>query len=428
MWQRILARLDTKGGFCLSVGVISAASAVLRLVRITFPDTRVFDELWSPVFARKILEGHSFFDIHPILAQLPHAIGLTLLGDTPLGWRCGPWLWAILFVWAAAIAAWLLTNRPLAGVFAALLVSLDTGYFVYGRTGLPDMFLLSQLALSIMFFLLSVRVRSRWRATLAGLVCGLFLGNVVATKWLGLAVLGVVWSWIVIFAGVRILQKRGLLQDAEVLLPNIPLALYPFCFLLLPGAVYFAWLIPMLGWQGSWGEMWDEIVWWHISVWEFNACVPETFPGSSKWWEWPLVIHPLNFVNEKVDNGRFIITAIGNVWLWWTSLAALIGSCLWLLRKFRPVVLWLIVSALGFWLPWAAIPRMAFNYHYFETLFFEILLLALIFTNASDRPRYRPYILGYFALTALCFVLLYPTVTGVYLPDWIPVIPFFAPY
>jgi dolichyl-phosphate-mannose--protein O-mannosyl transferase len=426
--QKLFTWLDTKKGFYIAISIISLLSAILRFIRITFPTSRVFDEVYSPAFAWKLLHHENYFDIHPVLAELPHSIGLLLFGDTPMGWRLGPFIWGIIFCWATAFVAYLLANRRLTGVIAALLVSLDTAFFVYGRTGLPDMFLLSQIALALTFFFLSMRVKSKTHALLSALVSGLFIGNVISTKWLGLAIFGVIWSWIIIFGLVALLKKRGKLTNTEVLLPRIKFYWYPILFFVLPFVVYFLWLIPMLGWQPTRTAFWGQIVWWHQSVWNYNTTLTATHPYSSKWWQWPFVIHPVLFFWEQADGGRRVINATGNVVLWWSGFVALIGTIPVLIRKFRPRILWLLVASLCFWLPWIKIGRIAFNYHYFETFFFEILLMSLILTYLADKPKWRPFIIAFFVMVFISFVLLYPEASGMFVPSKIPFVPFFFPY
>lgn len=426
--QKLFTWLETKKGFYISITIISVISAVLRFIRITFPTSRVFDEVYSPAFAWKLLHGENYFDIHPVLAELPHSIGLLLFGDTPLGWRFSPWIWGILFCWAVAFAAYLLSNRRIAGVFAGLLVSLDTAFFVYGRTGLPDMFLLLQVALAITFFLLSIRAKKRSQALLAGLATAFFIGNVISTKWLGLAIFGVIWSWIIIYGILWLLKRWGYYTHKDILLPKINPLLYPFFFLILPFIVYFLWLIPMLGWQSDWNAFWGQVVWWHKSVWNYNTTLTATHPYSSKWWQWPLVIHPVLFFWEQAEGGRRVINATGNVFLWWSGLIALIGTIPVLIRKFRPRILWLLIASLCFWLPWIKIGRIAFNYHYFETFFFEILLISLILTFLADKPKWRPFIIAFFVVVFISFVLLYPEASAMFVPSKIPFVPFFFPY
>ena len=425
--SRFLNWLESKKGFLTSVTIISGVSALFRLIRITFPSSRVFDEVYSPDFAWKFLHGESFYDVHPILAEIPHSIGLTLFGDTPLGWRFSPWIWGILFVWGAAYAAYLITNKRLAGVIAALLVSLDTAFFVYGRTGLPDMFLLSQLSLSIAFFFASMRTKNMTKAYWAALLSGIFMGNNISTKWLGLAIIGSVWFWILMNMYLAKRKKEGKFSG-EVLLPNVRMAHLPIFFLLIPVLTYVFWLIPLIKWQGTWSATWARVVWWHKSVLGYHENLTATHPYGSKWWQWPLLLKPVLFYWNQEENGRRIINATGNVVLWWSGFAAVFLGFISLFKKFNPKILWLIVSVLIFWLPWAVITRVSFNYHFFSPFFFEVLLLSFALTFLVEKKKYQPYVYAFLILAAVGFIILYPSVTGLWVSNSIKPISFILPY
>jgi dolichyl-phosphate-mannose--protein O-mannosyl transferase len=238
----------------------------------------------------------------------------------------------------------------------------------------------------------------------------------------------VIWSWIIIYGAIALLKKRGFFSKTEILLPKINAFFYPVFFIFLPFLVYFLWLIPMLGWNGGFKGLWGQIVWWHKSVWNYNVKLTATHPYSSKWWQWPFVIHPVLFFWEQVDGGRRVINATGNVFLWWSGIIVLIGSIPVLIRKFQPRILWLLIASLCFWLPWIKIGRIAFNYHYFETFFFEILLMSLILTFIVDKPKWRPFIIAFFVVIFISFVLLYPEASGMFVSSKIPFVPFFFPY
>ncbi len=454
MTARVLTWLETRRGFVLAVSAIAAVMAALRLVRITFPESQVFDEVYSPVFAWNLLHGEAFFDVHPILAELPHTIGLLLFGNTPLGRRFSPWLWGMVFTWGAALTARYLYRRRVAGVLAALLVSLDTAYFIYGRTGLPDMFLLSQLSLAYACFFLSIRARRRRTAIFAALASGIFLGNAVSTKWLALASVASVWLWL----GLQEMQawwsRRWSRREDGVHVrevPHVPAWLLPIAFLLVPALVYGAWALVLSGWRGSIHETWKAIATWHSQVWNYHAHLTATHPYASQWWQWPFLLHPVLFFFESAEGGRRVINAIGNFFLWWTGFVALLGSSAWLLyragiwasgslvwpgrggkqqaavRRIPPsddflspaTMLWLVLTALMFWLPWAFISRVSFNYHYFASFFFEVLLLTGWLLVILAHRQYRAFVMLYLAASAIAFILLYPSATGLLIPVWV---------
>jgi dolichyl-phosphate-mannose-protein mannosyltransferase len=475
MIARFLAWLETRKGFFVAVASISGVMALLRLVRITFPASRVFDEVYSPQFAWDFLHGKAFFDVHPILAEFQHIPGLLLFGDIPLGWRISAWFWGIVFAWAAAFVGWMLTGRRLGGVLACLIVSLDTAYFIYGRTGLPDMFLLANLALALACFFGSARVRHRGWAALIAVLSGVFMGNVVASKWLGLAIVGSVGLWIVLQLcrkfSVILRQSRGIpsrsfanaqddsRRESLCLLPRIPWWLYPICFLLIPALTYALWLIPLLRTTTvgepvhSVGTAWALVKEWHRQVWNYHAHLTATHPYGSRWWEWPILRHPVLFFYETEAAGRRVINASGNIVLWWSGFIAFVSAGAWVIYQFfvsvgkivlkgsrqphfakasrggqavvgsRPTTYWLlptgwlVLSTLLFWLPWARINRVSFNYHYFVPFFFEVLLLTVFLLWLLDRPKDRAYAVAFLVLAIVGFIALYPSATGLLIPN-----------
>lgn len=440
-----------------SLLTLTTASAALRGVFLSHPASRVFDEVYSPVFAWKILRGETFFDVHPLLAQLPQAIGLLFFGDTPLGWRFSAWLWGSFFIAGIGVFGYVLTGERRVGILASLLAVLDIAFFVYGRTGLPDMFLLATFVWAFALFFLSGRTRRPLGALLAALGSGVLLGNLVATKWLGMGALALVWAWVGLAALAGYWQKGTVVSCP---LPRVRRYLMPVIFLVLPIVIYLLWMIPLVGIPGRVPAVVGESLFqsscvfgrnlsstslppttwlgrvrhWHCTVWNYHAYLDAKHPYASPWWSWPLLRHPVLFY---LDGSRRI-SATGNPILWWGGSAFVlftVGSIAWRAvqrvgrRAHRSLVatdhqealrsrcallvdLWLVLGVLGFWLPWVFIQRVAFHYHYFLSFTLTLILLALWLTRLLERPAFRPLVVLFPALAAGAFVYLYPAATA----------------
>lgn len=338
MLTTVLRWAETRRGFWASLLLLTTASAALRLLRITTPPARVFDEVYSPAFAWKFLRGESFFDVHPMLTQLPHALGLLLFGDTPLGWRFGPWLWGTLFVCGLGLLGWLLLERRLTGILAALLAALDVSFFVYGRTGLPDMFLLMVFVWALVLFFVSCRAARSLSVHLGALGSGILLGSLVATKWFGIGAIVFLWAWI------GMLSRRG-----GGVVPRMRRVLWPVYFLLVPLLTYLLWLIPLVGiprivrpavgeeffaqpacvfGRGAHDPQPSPVTWaqrvhhWHCIVWNYHAYLDATHPYASPWWSWPILKHPVLFYLDGGTTPARQISATGNPALWWAGFVA----------------------------------------------------------------------------------------------------------
>ncbi|MDP3685472.1 MAG: glycosyltransferase family 39 protein [bacterium] len=469
--MNLLQALNTRTGFVVALLVLTALSAALRGIVITHPPTRVFDEVYSPVFAWKFLHHEPFFDVHPFLTQFSQTVGLLLFGDTPLGWRFSAWLWGSVFIAGIGVFANALTGRRLVGVLASVLAMLDIAFFVYGRTGLPDMFLLATFVWALAFFFLSARVQRTGFALVFALISGGLLGNLVATKWLGLGAIVLVWIWI----GAGLL--RG--QRWPIPLPRIPQWLLPVCFLLVPILTYLLWTIPVVGIPGhtraavgeelfqtpcTFGTSAKSVAappttWlgrvrhWHCTVWNYHAQLTATHPYGSPWWSWPILKHPVLFYLDTSATPTRRVSATGNPVLWWTGFAAVIGTTLFFLFRFFRFLLglasgrastdraatvsaegggareevadasragfldlWLVLGILGFWLPWALIQRVAFHYHYFLSFTLTVVLLAFWLARFLQHPRLRSAVFGFLLATLISFVYLYPSATATSAP------------
>ncbi|TSC71583.1 MAG: hypothetical protein G01um101438_1014 [Parcubacteria group bacterium Gr01-1014_38] len=224
-----------------------------------------------------------------------------------------------------------------------------------GRTGLPDMFLLATFVWALTFFFLSARARRPLLALLAALASGVLLGNLVATKWIGIGAIALVWLWIGLSATL----------GSAALLPRIRWWLYPIMFLLVPALTYLLWTVPVVGIPGSVSAAVGEALFetpctfgrtpnpavqgpttwlsrvrhWHCTVWNYHAYLTATHPYGSPWWSWPLLKHPVLFhLDTSVDPPRRI-SATGNPIVWWTGFAAVLLTLLSL-----PVRYWRVLG------------------------------------------------------------------------------------
>jgi len=73
----------------VTVGAV-ALGVWARLYRLGFPSRILWDERYFPVMANKYLNGVYQFDLHPPLGKFIIAVGISLFGNDPIGWRIMP--------------------------------------------------------------------------------------------------------------------------------------------------------------------------------------------------------------------------------------------------------------------------------------------------------------------------------------------------
>lgn len=161
------------------LGLVSLASLFGRLAWIGTPDQPMFDERYYVNAARTILhlpvpatehytgatQGLDPNREHPPLGKLAIAGGIRVFGDGPLGWRA-----ASLVAGSGAILAlyWLVRSArgsPWTAVGAASLMAAENLFFVHGRIGTLDIFM-------VLFVLTGVACYLRKWPVLAGVAFG----------------------------------------------------------------------------------------------------------------------------------------------------------------------------------------------------------------------------------------------------------------
>ena len=95
------------------------------------------------------------------------------------------------------------------------------------------------------------------------------------------------------------------------------------------------------------------------------------------------MIRPVLFLYDGIGNGLLQVeTTVGNPLLWWASTVLVFTSTYWVVaqawaKRIKIVdnpLTPLILGFFGFWLPWAGIQRVLFQYHYFPAYGFAILI------------------------------------------------------
>ena len=179
----------------LLLGVVSLLSLGGRLLWIGTPSVPMFDERYYVNAARTMLRlpvpatehyagatpGVDPNGEHPPLAKVAIAAGIRTLGDGPLGWRA-----ASLAFGSAGILAlyWLVRSArgsPWTALGAATLMAAESLFFVHGRLGTLDIFV-------VVLMMVGVGLYLRDRPVLAGAV----IGVAACTKLIGALALAVV--------------------------------------------------------------------------------------------------------------------------------------------------------------------------------------------------------------------------------------------
>ena len=151
-------------------------------------------------------------------------------------------------------------------------------------------------------------------------------------------------------------------------------------------------------------------------------------PENSSPWSWPLLLHPVRYLNEVHDGSRSVVVALGNPAVWWgflVSVAVRTGAD-------RPPPSWQHAVTFGgyavMFLPWFAVGRTQFIWYMLPAVPFMCLCVASTLRGLPARvPRNAAVAFG--AATFIAAVAFMPLWTGwpvadawvralAWLPDW----------
>jgi dolichyl-phosphate-mannose-protein mannosyltransferase len=391
------------------------ASVATRFWTLFSPDSVVFDEVYFKAFASHYLNGQYYFDIHPPLAKLILGAQAALTGLHPAAIQAGsstslrllPALAGVLLVpliWG--ILRRLGASRAFA-FLGALLVLFDNALLTESRFILTDSMLLL-FGLAALYFYLVARESKRrlhWVFLTLAAVCA---GASASIKWTGLNALAIVllvWAWDQRGRAAKLLER--LIELAVLLL--VPVIIYVSTFYthlaLLPNTGDGdAFMTPQFQSTLKGSSYYNpsahmsfpaKFVELNIEMYHANQTLTATHPYGSHWYTWSFELRPIYYwAGEVQDNGsQGNIYLLGNPVIWWGLWVAIISGLLyvWLQRhKLRPAtVAALAIAAAAYlinFLPFVAVTRVMFLYHYFFSFLYSIIFAVMLWNDIAKSP------------------------------------------
>ena len=227
-------------------------------------------------------------------------------------------------------------------------------------------------------------------------------------------------------------RSRGGREENAV--PGL-LVILPLFFVLVPLSIYLLTYVPML----FTGHSLEDVLLLNRDGYQFHAANPlvagadAAHPYSSPWDTWPIMKRPVFFFLE----GSAKIYNLGNPIIFWLGLPAL-GFILWRgvsglrarldaaaggfsivgsVGREQAALLFVVLTYLAFFLPWATQPRLTFVYHYLPSLSFLMLALAYVVYRSWLQPWSRMGAVVFLAAVAVTFVYFYPHLAAVSVSD-----------
>ena len=391
-------------GWGAAIWVVLIAG-ILRFVRLGFPPSLVFDEVYYANEGKELLDhgvewrtetdsagnvlgSHADFVVHPPLGKWIIGAGIEVFGNNPFGWRVMAATFGVISVLIMVRTARRMFRSTVLGCTAGLLMALDGMHFVLSRTAILDIF--------VMFFVLAAFAcivldrdarRARWLRELehgldpnlpgkAGrprldwrgvpwwrLGAGVMLGGACGVKWSAIFFLPVfaalIYFWEVGVrktVGARHPWRDALLDEIGWILAMI--AIVPVVYL----ATWYGWFAGDDGWKRHYLR--DELhrtelpilgplynLWaYHVDMLNFHTHLTSPHQYQSWPWQWLLLGRPVAFYwsSDPVCGASSCaaeILLLGTPVLWWSFIPALIGTA-WFGISRRDWRAWLVLSRL----------------------------------------------------------------------------------
>lgn len=394
----------------VALGLVLVLAAGLRLIDLGGIDRLHFDEKYYVVQAQERIDELEPVDrpAHPPLGTWLIAVGITVAGDDPFGWRLVPAVGGVASVALAHLLATRVWGRRWVGVAAAFFVAVDVMAVTTSRIGILD-------GLQPPFALGAVLCALRWRPGEGGrrwlVAAGACAGAMTAIKWNGALLVAALAAWAAVRAVLAARVRRNGLQPV---LASAVLAVG-----LLGGAAATVYVASYATWfadypdtqtaadrceddgdcgtgavdrvRGWWWEQFERI--------DFHQRLEATHPDRSHAVEWPLLNDPVTMFLERCTaddvaaggcerTGTRRIMAVGNPAVWWPGFLSL-PVALWLaVRRRRPGIALATLAPLALWLPWVGSPKPGFIYFMTPVVpFLAVALAGVIGTVPSTRAR-----------------------------------------
>jgi predicted membrane-bound dolichyl-phosphate-mannose-protein mannosyltransferase len=392
-----------------------------------------FDEIYHARSAWETLHQIEPYETtHPPLGKLLISVGIALFGMNGFGWRIVGALFGVALVPLMYLVGLKLFRERFYAFCAAFLMMVDFMRFAQSRVAVIDVYGVFFILL-IYYFILDLfpedGVTAPRSTTASLMLAGVAFGIGAACKWIALYAGGGM-GMLVILKTLQDLKRHNFLPDRTAgafLLRRGALCLV--AFVLIPTLIYLLAYIPFLQLPGPGHELAD-VLRLQKHMFSYHSLLKSTHPFSSPWWSWLLDLRPMwMYTGTGLPPGTAsTIVSFGNPAIWWLAAPAL-ATTAYLAIKERQAKLGVLLLAFSFqYLPWIGVNRLVFIYHFFSAVPFVILCIVAVIKHLEHRfTDVRPIVQLYLAVSGGLFILFYPALSGLRVPEgyiaslkWLP--------
>lgn len=401
----------------------------------TYLNSSYFDEIYHARTAYENVVNVKPYEIsHPPLGKLIISIGIRIFGLTPFGWRFMGTLFGIIMLAFLYVFIKNLFGSTAIASCGTLLFAFDFMHYVQTRIATIDTYAVFFIIGMYFFMYRFVTTDAddplipRRRRFINLFFSGLFFGLGAASKWTvlyGGVGLALIWLLYWLRRGIELRGAGHMRRFTRSLLCNIALCLV--FFLIIPAAIYYLSYWPYGTANGLSGfsmltsrEYFDIVIDNNKYMYSYHSGLVAEHPYSSSWYQWIVDARPiLYYLNHTSETTKSTFAAFTNPVLTWAGLLSVISMGYLTIRKRDGRALFILIGYLSQLVPWLAVSRLTFAYHYFPCMIFITLAVCYVFNIArlSDF-RWRRSVYGFTAVCLFLFILFYPVLSGLDTPTW----------
>jgi predicted membrane-bound dolichyl-phosphate-mannose-protein mannosyltransferase len=409
--------------------------------KATYMNSSYFDEIYHARTALEHLNNIYPYEVsHPPLGKLILSLGILMFGMTPFGWRFMGTLFGVLMLPILYLFLKNLFGKTPVAVCGTCLFAFDFMHLVQTRIATIDTY-------GVYFILLSYYFMYRWLTIPAGeklgkyapslFLCGLFWGIGCACKWtvvyagLGLAVL---WLLGLIFRSrewheLAVKQARKPMATSPIKFSGHVVGTVALCvvfFVVIPVCIYVAAYIPYatsrggLTLQNLLSKVWDN----QVFMFTYHRGVHTAHPYSSNWYQWIVDGRPILYYRDLdyyyTDGIKSLFASFNNPLVSWAGLLSFFALIVEAIRRKSGKALFILIAILSQFIPWLAVGRILFAYHYFPTMLFLVFAIAYLMDRMLERRRagHALVVYGFTGYAVALYAVFYPALIGIYIPAW----------
>ncbi len=153
----------------------------------------------------------------------------------------------------------------------------------------------------------------------------------------------------------------------------------------------------------------------------YHQSVHTPHPYQSNWYQWIIDARPILYYQDfSVQGMRGIFASFNNPLVSWAGLLAFFAVAVQMVRRKCGKALFIVLATLSQFVPWTAIGRVLFAYHYFPTVLFLCFAIAYLMDDMLNRKREWAglAVYGFTGCAGLLYAIFYPELIGISVPNW----------